>query len=339
MKKWLFSKCSQFSDYFSENRKQFLAIIFIIALTISDFSTLYSMLSDAELDLNIVSVIIISFVLALCLEGLPTIGGQAYAVLKDKTDYKVNNHHVAKTTVIISLIGFSLTVIILIGLRILIMIQKGWINAFLSKEYSTFATDAFMGVQPIITSILAFAVSYFLLDIDNSRVLRKSLKRMDHQYVKQKEKYSQISNQLNTLKSALWTSITNHKDIPDQAEIFKEEVMKRIRKKFIEECVIFYPHQIMYYNAQIENAFRNYLLEICNHTTIPLLINKIDINEVIQEYDKLLQDKKILGKTPWNYNLCKDQLVEELKTLIDNSIVVSQTKIRTGYPVEGKDLK
>lgn len=65
------------------------------------------------------------------------------------------------------------------------------------------------------------------------------------------------------------------------------------------------------------------------HTTsIPRDIENIDINRILGDYDQQRIDAQ-RQVDAWSYTVCGEALEKELKTVLDNAVVVAQFKTAT----------
>lgn len=322
------------SEYVSEHSRQLKVYTLIGFLILADYLSLRTMFMDSIYDIDNFSANLCSIVAAICLEGAPTWLGTSLSTLKDKTMYRVNDKHIAKIGCVVSVMGIILSFSAVIGLRAITMIGNGFWNAFIAGEYPRFPVDIFFTIMPILTSIIAFLASWLFLQNDNETKLRGKVERIDKKYLKTYQKYNEKLNDLDNAKIALWTELTDHKDMPKKNDVFRDESFKRIRRKLIENSLIVYPDGAKRFNGAIENTLNSYLIEMSKHTTLPLSITSIDLSKVIEEYDKNCKDEEV----PFSYEKAKNKLENDVARLLDNAIVTAQKK--TGnmeYPLEGKD--
>lgn len=321
-------------EYVSEHLRQLIVYNLIIFLAMADFLSLRLMFMDATFDIDTFSATLCSLVAAICLEGAPTWLGISLSGLKDKTTYRVNDQHVAKFGLVISIVAIILSFSAAITLRIVTMIGNGFWAAYMAGEYQRFPVDIFLTIMPILTSIIAFLSSWLFLQNDNEAKLRGKVERINRKYLRTYQKYHEKLSDLENTKIALWTELTDHKDMPQKNDVFRDESFKRIRRKLIENCLISYPDAAKRFNGAVENKLDAYLIEMSKHTTLPLSITSIDLAKLIDEYDHNCQGEEM----QFNYERAKDKLENDLARLLDNAIVTAQKKTKNReYPLEGKD--
>ena len=135
----------------------------IIALTISDFFSMCNMLSSSTTGVTKGEQFLYSFVLALCLEGLPVVIGRSLSTLQNSTTYWENEKKNAKYGLCASLFGLIIAIALVVGIRIAQIQKNGGYHAYKENDYHFFVIHCVLCVLPILTSFLAFAISWMFL--------------------------------------------------------------------------------------------------------------------------------------------------------------------------------
>ena len=356
---------NKLKEWWKYNKFKLLAALFILALAATDFLTMMNYFGSAEFDVPDSDLLSFTIAFAFCLEGLPTLMGISLSNWKNKSSYKQNDKSNAVVGFWICVIGIVAAFAFVIILRFLLIKKQGGFTEFYKPitNYQQLPIDLFLMFLPILTSILAFATSWTAFKVDDEKTLEEKVEKLRNDYLKKQEAYQTGFQDLQQARSELWTLLSEYmvmpklKLLPDNAEelyeseitaeifvtkpkmptileVFKRECLMRIRAKLIEDCIATYPNQVARYNEEVENAFEKYKIQISSHTTLDEEIIDIDINEIFEAFDKSIESDKKKNTCQWNYEKAKEHLETELKQLIDNAVIVKQTKATINYPIE-----
>lgn len=337
----------KFSYWLSDNGVKAFAVILILALTFADFLAMKNLFEDLYLSdffmlggtkvKALSEANVYSFTFAVLLEGNPFFIGIAASVLVDKTKYKVNDRLNAKYGLVISLSAFVLTICLVWALRVLLIIQNGGWDAFYSTKTfggedgynENFIAQIYLLVAPLLTSLLAFVASWTAFRSESISKLEYRLEKMHGRFLVAQSRFLDTVHKNDDARTALWGSLTAKDKMPSDLDTFRKECFDRIRSKLISNCITEFPDQVERYNAEISSLLQEFIGEMGRHTTsIPRDIENIDINRILGDYDQQRIDAQ-RQVDAWSYTVCGEALEKELKTVLDNAVVVAQFKTAT----------
>lgn len=324
------------------------AVALIVILFLADLNAMLILFSSTEMDVRITDALLYSFIFALCLEGIPTFLGSAVAVWTDKTQYRNNDKFHAKIGFWVCAVVSLLMFVLVIYLRVITIKSKGGLERFYINKYPDYPIDAFLVFSPILTSALAFAVSWFMFQNDNEKTMERKVTTLQDQYIARQSEFLEEYQNLQDARSSLWTTLTAHRltpqdeesaediegvsgcDVPNErskwmpkkSEVFRKECFARIRGKLIENCIITYPSQAARYNEAVESTLSVCLEIMRSRTSIPIEFSELSIIKILEEFDQMHTGTEDV----WDYGKAKNSLENELRRLVDNAIIVAQKK-------------
>lgn len=334
------------------------AVLLILIMFLADLLAMFFLFYTPENDVPPMNALLYSFIFALCLEGIPTFLGSALAIWTDNAQYRENDKSHAMIGMVVCGIASALMFGLAIGLRVITIFSKGGPDGFFDgKGYSDFPVDFFLVFSPILTSTLAFAVSWFTFRNDNEKIMEQKVAVLQNRYIARQNEFLEEFQKLQDARSSLWTTLTAHrltpedsegemkmgdvlvdgkpnelsKWMPNKSEVFRKESFARIRGKLIENCIITYPSQVARYNESVESTLRICLELMRSRTSLPVEFSELQVQEIIDEFDRL----HVGTGDVWDYDEAKGFLESELRRLVDNAIVVAQRKTTAiPYPLE-----
>lgn len=342
---------------YSKGWKAAGALLLILILFLADFRAMYILFHSPKMDVRSADARLYSFIFALCLEGIPTFLGSALAVWIDKAQYRSNDKPHAKWGLWVCGLVTALMFLLAIGLRIITIYSKGGMTGFLNDKYPDFPIDLFLVFSPILTSALAFALSWFTLQNDNEKIMERKVDMLQRRYIVRQSEFLKEYQNLQDARSSLWTTLTAHrltpeegesaecmedvldgdvpnelsKWMPNKSEVFRKECFARIRGKLIENCITSYPSQAARYNEAVESALSVCLEAMRSRTSLSIEFSELSIRDILEEFDKIHTDTEDV----WAYEKAKGPLENELRRLVDNAIIVAQKKTTASpYPLE-----
>lgn len=338
------SSLRRFLYWFSDKKIKIVAIILIFALAFSDFLAMNNLFTDLNLpdslwlggyNSSILSEAnVYSFTFVILLEGNPFFIGIAASILADKTKYKVNDKRNAKWWFGISVTAFVFTIVLMFVLRILLIEKEGGFFAFFkTKNYggseesnTSFIAQVYLLIAPILTSLLAFVASWIAFRSESISKLECRLEKLHSKFLVAQSRFLDTVHKNDDARIALWGSLTAKDKMPSDLDTYRKECFDRIRSKLISNCISEFPEQIERFNAEISSLLQEFIGEMGRHTTIiPRDIENMDVNEILGSYDtKRTEDNR--HADAWNYAICGEELEKELKTVLDNAVVVAQFK-------------
>lgn len=333
------------------------AVLLILILFLADLNAMRILFYSPEMDVRPFDALLYSFIFALCLEGIPTFLGSALAVWTDKAQYRNNDKPHAKIGIWVCGAVSVLMFLLAIGLRAMTIYSKGGLADFLDNKYPDLPIDLFLVFSPILTSTLAFAVSWFTFRNDNEKIMERKVNMLQHRYITLQSEFLEEYQNLQDARSSLWTTLTAHrltpkdsesaesmedvldgeipnelsKWMPNKSEVFRKECFARIRGKLIENCITTYPSQVARYNEAVESTLSVCLEIMRSRTSLPVEFSELSIKTILEEFDQMYTDTEDI----WDYEKAKDSLENELRRLVDNAIIVAQRKTTASpYPLE-----
>lgn len=335
------------------NYKKIAAVLLILALTGADVFAMNDLFTS--LDIDVTSVMVFSFTFALCLEGLPTFLGASLSKLKDQTNYKKNEYKNAQIGFWGGLIGFLCAFALVVALRVLIMTKSGGYTAYLDGSYGVgaseyygetsqlFIKDLFLTISPLLTSILAGLTSWIVFPSDIHSRLEKELDKMQADYIEKQSKFNVSYDKLEVVRMTIWKDVSNNNsDMPSSINIFRKECYARIRNLITRDCIEKFPVQIEQFNKYIKDDllfYRDEMASIAADSGVDF--SDINIETLIKKRDARILDKinvpeknkngkkfeRYLDESDcWDYGLARSVLINNLKKLLNNAIVVAQYK-------------
>ncbi|MBR3835955.1 MAG: hypothetical protein IKJ69_04105 [Clostridia bacterium] len=287
----------------------------VIFLVISDYYTLFDLFSSSKFDILNSFAHIIAITCAMFLEGLPYIMGDGLNRLLSKQ--KKKNTGDRKKTWIVFIVGLVSSIFImcaLVGFRIevillsigaektqIVEILKGagtfgekfkevfLILTFGLEKSDQVAVNIYLALQPILTSILAFMVSFTYLSDESidtgdrresllkKKVQRARLKNDANRRILERAKLDLLSDLGIDNNSEHWTNL-------DDAA-FIRDVFQKITNKVITMSANGYVRAVKKYNVGIEAQLAAYLSVIATKSNLPHRITGINIQNIIQKYD------------------------------------------------------
>lgn len=300
---------------------QWFAAGVTFVMCLSDTYTLRELfreLLDGKLDIWVYSVI-----LAASLEGLPFYLGTIASEWADAGGYYKGDRKIVRRGFWIALIAmlFACAIAVLSRLAWLqIMFLEGDINA--RRGFEEIIVQLFLAVLPLATSLLSFVASWFAFRSSYVERLYKEIIKKQDIYLKCREQFQDAYDTLQRAKYSLWNSLVeaDGPQMPRKNADFRRECFAHIRSKLIANCITCYPTQIERYTQEVNLELEKCILELSKHTPLPQSITKITLAEVIEEHDANAMDYADC----WNYNLAGPDLEAELRSTLDNAVVVAQ---------------
>lgn len=299
---------------------QWFAAGVTIAMFISDTYTLRDFFTGKVYEPDNV---IYAMILAAALEGLPFYLGTIASEKVDAARYYKNDKEVTHRGLWLVRGAILLAFAIAIGLRI------GWLQTMYyngelrnSQDYEKVFEHLFLAILPVATSVLSYVASWFAFRSSYVERLYKEVVRKQDVYLECKEQFQDAYDTLQRAKYSLWNSLVEADGprMPRKNADFRRECFAHIRSKLIANCITCYPTQIERYTQEVNLELEKCILEMSKHTPLPQSITKITLADVIEEHDAYAMDYADC----WNYNLAGPDLEAELRSTLDNAVVVAQ---------------
>ena len=301
--------------------------LLIIFLAIVDMFTMYTLFSGADsasADYNLTGVQawVYSITFAICLEGVPSVLGHSCSVLTDKSRYKKNDKLNATVGFFIALLVMISVFGIAIFIRYVGISKNGGFVKYKEGEYGEFPLHCWLMLSPVITSLVAFLISWIVFRNESISGLQRRVDYLFENYTKTLKTFLEDFHALQEARTILWTSLADHKTMPKRANVYRIESLARIRAKLIENGIIPYQLQVKRYNDSVENLLKELISEIREYSTLPWEIEKIDLNQLIEEFDR----GRFHPEDKWNYSESGNDLEKKFSDYINNELLVKQFK-------------
>ncbi len=298
--------------------------LFALAVTVGmaafDYSTLYAMFAE---DWGMSSSWVYALVLAAALEGLPYLMGKLNSERVDTARYIRHDKKRTRSGLGWAFFGFVVTYGVVVYLRIRNIIEMQELNQFggrggLYEELK----QHFLTVTPLITSIFAYVASWWASRDGYMDRLTKLVEKKHRKYLRCKMAYHQNYELYQQSRISLWTSLVepDSVEMPGTSKRFRTEALSRIHGKLVANCVTCYPSMIERYNVEVEAVLTDCLARMADCSTTPEAIHRVPLADILREYDREAGDYADC----WNYNLAGPDLLAELRSTLDNAVVVAQ---------------
>jgi len=308
-----------------------LASFIILLLAIIDFFTLFVSFADALPSLEYSELIFFCGAIVVCLEGLPLYLGIALCEHRDEKSIVKKDKKVSLTILILG-------TIVVIGMFILVIWQRLSVPMIGATAKDKLAGNInplqyIIAFLPVFNSVIVFIAAWIGLASD---VLEKQEKKVDFLY----RKYEQYNNafqvalgELRNARVSLWTALDATAKVPKKLHEFYKKIYNKARSKLIEDSLIVYDTQLEIFNLAVKEELGVIIHEMAERSTIPRAIEDVKLDDVIREYDAL-QEANDRPEDIWSHNKSIETLKNELRQVLDNAVIVAQSKTHIYFPLE-----
>ena len=339
-------------------RSQFGTVVvylIIAGLIYADYSVLSDLFYSENSDLSAFTGNLIAAIFAAALEIIPFVFGSALSKLTDKDLEKGGNEWIrALITVIISgviaLFIFGV-VVFLRAMEIfgkaaqevpdvgLFSMMRGAFDAYRRGDYDSFLVDCFLAIEPILTSNVAFLLSFmYIRDHDTLNKLRKNMQEAYSEYWKRKMEYDRDQTQLTRLMTDLWEKTARSSDgafrdgagavMPEDWTDYQTAISKRLQESSLKNTNNYiFMTNIERFNTEVESELETVLFNAGAASTIPNAVVQLGqyMTEVIRE-----RDSRVEPYQKWLLENCRVDLEAQFW-----NAVIAQPLIR---PKNGKKI-
>lgn len=299
---------------------QMAAVGIIAMMAFMDFLTMRSlfiqMVQPSE-------AAVYSVILAAALEGLPFYLGMVHSEKVDEGRYNKNDRKVTK-------VGFKLAMSAMILVFLLsAAVRMGWFfGQWFTDQIRTdelweeLIPNAFLSVSPIVTSLLSYVASWFAFRSSYLEQVYADVIRKQDIFNKCKENFRHSYEAYQRARVTLWASLVedSREVMPKTSSLYRKACFAKMRAKLVSNCVACYPTQIERFTEEVNRELEKYILEMAARSTLPQSISKLDLADLIVEHDELAMDYSDC----WDYNFAGPDLMAELRSTLDNALVVAQ---------------
>ena len=322
-----------------------IMIIAIFGLAVADYFAMFNLFEKQGARPR--EIILFSIIFSACLEGLPTFLGIFSSAWIDNTNYLSNHKKFAKIGFWVCLIATGIAFALVMTLRGIIIYRSGGLVALFQQDgnyQGNGIIDVFTTFSPILTSLLAFAASWFAFKPETALELEARVNELHEEFIKRRTEFLDALHENQYAREAMWIEVSAGEDPPPDFTTFRKEVFARIRAKLTENCVSTYPSQMRRFNEEIESQLIAYIEIMCNFSQVGLTLVDLDIVDILDEFDVQVVKNNAKNNVnnpnsgSWNYELAKKELEDDLIQLLDNAIAVAQFKTVTRpYHLEGDE--
>ncbi len=301
---------------------QFLAVMVTFLMMAADFYALYSMFA-VDLRRDEMDSAVYALVIASALEGFPFVGGMLASEKIDQGRYIRHDAKVVKRGFWFCFFGFLFAYLLTLLLRVMVirgMYRFGELDG--KKGWEELLPQVLLLFSPFATSFFSFAFSWFAFRSRYMYDLFKTVADKQETYLKCKQQFQDAYDTYQRARTSLWTSLVDGPgtDMPSDSDRYRQECFARIRSKLVANCITCYPTQIERYTQMVNLELERCILEIAKHTTLPQSITSVPLAQVIHNHDAEAMDYADC----WNYNFAGPDLEAELRSTLDNAVVVAQ---------------
>ncbi len=307
------------------------AVVGTILLACSDFFSVRTLFQNASgLAKGVPEILGMTF--SSFLEGFPFLLGFFLSKLTDSTNYR-------ESTKIPNWIGTIFMIVALIaawGLSIYQRLEmlRDLIIEELGKTADTTLTfgeimggappdQVFMMVAPILTSILAFGLSWLAFPAKGLETHEDEVEYRRGRYLRFRKRYQKQLLRYQRQKTRLWTALAGGDegdplDMPEDPNIYQIRCQQLIRRKTVNACVGAFGDEFGRYNDAIEGKLAEYITALSGCSTLPHLISEITVEEVLRAYEKEVQERNLEGDL-WDNRKLRAERQERLRRELDNA--------------------
>lgn len=295
---------------------QFAALTIICAMAVTDYMSMFwlfrEMVSPTESGVYALS-------LALGLEGAPFFLGMIHSQKHDNANYLTSDKKVLQIGFWMSMLAFAVVYVVTIVARLQWIAQlKQNLRPDRFEEESL--AQYILMFLPLATSLMAYIASWFAFRSSAvERQYKVVIKKQDI-FTQCQENFQNSFDAYQQAKRSLWTSLEDREGVPLGSKAFRDGCYNRIRAKLVSNCLTCYPTQIERYTQRVNEMLEKCILEMAEHSTLPQSISCITLAEVIAEHDARAMDYADC----WDYNYAGPDLEAELRSTLDNAVVVAQ---------------
>lgn len=289
----------------------------------ADYNNVFTLLSRPEADIRPDEVVWYAFSMCLALEGFPTLLGLNLSKLTDKTSHKANDTVGAVIGSVVNLAGMLLVFAVFWIMKTAEIAQTGGKDTFIAGTNGAYITQLLLRVLPIITSLMALAISWSYFHAEAKKELEKQTQAAFDKYNRLHTAFRQTVSALELIRIRLWARVSGTDAMPKTLEDFRAQVCLRIRNMAVEKTVADLPLMLSRYDRQLENYLQSAICRMAEHSNIPLTVEQIDLQQALRTYDA----NQTCDGLVWAEEKAVKALGENLKYGIDNAVVVAQNQI------------
>lgn len=336
-------RITKLKDFFKDKT---VAAVSILLLAAMDILAMYNLFSTPRFDIVPLEAFFYSFLFAMLLEGLPTLLSHNLGIIMDKNIDEVGRKGKARVGFVVCLFGMLSVFALCIFLRwflfsldlvtlknalppeiiaecnipsdgftlsnIIDIIAQSIIKKTSAKKIAEeMFAHLLLFVEPVLTSIFAFGLSWHAFRPDYVDTLKARITRLSKQSRELNRENKLKSDECERKKRELYNKLLlNPDNISSSWDAFEKEVYAGIKQKLEVECLHAYKTQIKVFNERIEAELQKYLVELSQLSTVPLDITAIKLDDLLLKFDH--SD----GDNCWSYDKALPSLWADLHAFL-----------------------
>lgn len=210
----------------------------------------------------------------------------------------------------------------------------GGMSAYLADDYGdydslTYLAQVFLYVSPVLTSLLAYAISLTAFGKKSinmaAKLLHNSTERLDWC----EQRHDEAEREYEKAMRGLWSALggTPEQLRTEDLEEFRRSCQVLIHDNIIDECITAYPSLLKRFNQEIESSMAKYIAKMGKHSTVPHLIGKLTVENIVQQYD----DGVELNVDKWDYEKCGPIMAGDLQKMLHKAIIMAECRKISNY--------
>ena len=312
---------------------RYTCIFLILGLVFSDFPSLQNMFRNFGMTYRERRLFSITF--ALFLEGFPVVLGIALPKVLDPAQPYARKRGLYAFISAFSLAAILVTFALSVVLRLEYTEQpsRGGLDAFLAGNYDSggvlnksdrYLGEVFLFFSPILTSVMAFLVTLVVLGNTNMDDAAKRCQRNMERFQWFKARCDKANHKRDDASSSLWYTLGHsvNDPIPVAFSDYRKACHVKIHSMIINNCLYAYPSLLKRYNDRVEATLGYYINELARLSSIPNVITKIKVEDIILDYDTHVD----LDVDAWNYERCEPVMCGDLERLLNSAVIMAQFK-------------
>lgn len=317
------------------------AIIGTLLLATSDFYSVRTLFQNAKglatkvfvlmgMDIGVPDILGVTF--AAFLEGFPFLLGLFLSKLTDSTNYRDSTkvpNWIGTIFMILALVAaWGLSVAQRVEMLRDMIVEDSNLAADEVVQFAQIMSDApphqvFMMVAPILTSILAFGLSWLAFPAKGLEAQEDEVEYRQKRYLWYRKQYQKRLLRYQQRKTRLWTALAGGDegdplDMPADPNIYQNRCQQLIRRKTVSACVGAFGNEFGRYNDAVEARLAEYIMGLSERSTLPFEISSITVEEVLAAYEKDVRARNLDGDL-WDDGKLRIEKQERLRRELDNA--------------------
>ena len=331
----------------SENRSQSLIVsAVLIFLMACDLFALNNLLVEANTDST--TALVLSSVMAVVLEGAPVIIGLALGILLDESELRRNKKE-TKIGLLLALVVMGMVFFVVVQSRHQVILNHStfghrleegesrevldtepkWVSGYdpafrqsqndfsadwVYGQYSDFPKDYFLLWSPVLTSLVAFLLSWFYFRTSYADLLEQRMYRTRNDYYASNAQRRSTLLHVTDLKVKIWSSLGLTTVIPDEDEELFRQCNAATRHTLQQAAPLVSSSLSSIYESSIELELLHIMQRLADLSSIPHEILKLDVHRLIEEVNQSWNTNE-----SWRSEDFQALLIEQLVSVVQDN--------------------